>query len=253
MRPDIPESAVLNEGGQKQDRSDRAPTSIAGLDDVLHGGFPRNHVYLIEGDPGTGKTTLALQFLLAGCQAGEDVLYIALSETASELRNIAESHGWPLDGIDIFELTPVEASIRPGEEYTIFHSEEVEMAETIKLILDRVEQRNPTRVVLDSLAELRLLARDSIRYRRQILALKQHFTAKNITVLLLDDRTSHHNDRQMHSVVHGVVALERLQREYGKNRRITMCRSTERRLAATYQASTGLWAVALIAEARRFL
>ena len=219
MRPDTPESAALNESGQKQDRSDRAPTGIPGLDDVLHGGFPRNHVYLLEGDPGTGKTTLALQFLLAGCHAGEEVLYVALSETASELRGIADSHGWSLDGIDIFELTPVEASLRPGEEYTIFHSDEVEMAETIKLIVDRAEQRNPTRIVLDSLAEVRLLARDSIRYRRQILALKQHLTAKNATVLLLDDRTSHHNDRQMHSVVHGVIALERLQREYGKNRR----------------------------------
>jgi circadian clock protein KaiC len=219
MRPDTPQSAALNERGQKHDRSDRAPTGIPGLDDVLHGGFPRNHVYLLEGDPGTGKTTLALQFLLAGCHAGEEVLYIALSETASELHGIGESHGWSLDGIDIFELTPVEASIRPGEEYTIFHSEEVEMAETIKLILDRIEQRNPTRVVLDSLAELRLLARDSIRYRRQILALKQNLAAKSVTVLLLDDRTSHHNDRQMHSVVHGVVALERFQREYGNSRR----------------------------------
>jgi circadian clock protein KaiC len=219
MRSDTHQSAVFSESGQKENGTDRARTGIQGLDDVLFGGFPRNHVYLIEGDPGTGKTTLGLQFLLAGCQAGEEVLYVALSETAGELRGIAASHGWCLDAIDIFELTPVEASIRPGEEYTIFHSEEVEMAETIKLILDHINQRNPRRVVLDSLAELRLLARDSIRYRRQILRLKKHLTGNNVTVLLLDDRTWQHNDRQMHSIVHGVVALERLQREYGKSRR----------------------------------
>ncbi len=197
----------------------RAQTGIPGLDEVLLGGLPKDHVYLLEGAPGTGKTTLALQFALEGIRSGEKALYITLSETARELHAIADSHGWDLGALSVFEITPVEASLRPDEEYTIFHSDEVEMAETIKLIIDRVEEEEATRVVIDSLAELRLLSRDSVRYRRQTLALKQHFTRKNVTVLLLDDRMAQNVDRQMHSLVHGVLSLERLPREYGKSRR----------------------------------
>lgn len=181
--------------------------------------MPGEHVYLLEGTPGTGKTTLALQFVLEGVRAGERALYVALSETTRELIGIAESHDWDISKLSIFEVTPLEASIRPEEEYTIFHSDEVEMAETIKLIIDRVEKEQAKRVVIDSLAELRLLSRDAVRYRRQTLALKQHFTKRQVTVLLLDDRMSPRPDRQMHSLVHGVIALERLPREYGKSRR----------------------------------
>lgn len=199
--------------------AERTPTGIPGLDDILLGGVPSNQVCLIEGTPGTGKTTLALKFVLEGLRRGESALYIALSETTGELKAIARSHGWNLSKLSIFEVTPVEASLQPEEEYTIFHSEEVEMSETIKLILARVEEVKATRVVIDSLAELRLLSRDNIRYRRQLLALKQHFTREKITVLLLDDRTSESLDRQVHSLVHGVITLERLGREYGKNRR----------------------------------
>ncbi len=176
-------------------------------------------MYLVEGTPGTGKTTLALQFVLNGIEAGEKALYVTLSETAGELETVARAHGWDLSGLTLFEITPVEASLQPGQEYTIFHSDEVEMAETIKLILARVEEVKAARVVIDSMAELRLLSRDAVRYRRQALALKQHFTKQKVTVLLLDDRTSERADRQMHSLVHGVITLERLSREYGKSRR----------------------------------
>jgi circadian clock protein KaiC len=197
----------------------RAKTGVAGLDEILGGGLPENHVYLIEGTPGTGKTTLALQFSIEGLRSGEKVLYIALSETSGELLRIAESHGWNIDDLSLFEITPVEASVQPGEEYTIFHSDEVEMTETIKIILSRAEETQASRIVIDSMAELRLLSRDPVRYRRQALALKQHFTRRQVTVLLLDDRTSDRIDRQLHSMVHGVITLERLAREYGKNRR----------------------------------
>lgn len=194
-------------------------TAVPGLDDVLLGGLPGNHVYLIEGTPGTGKTTLAMQFAVEAVRRGEKVLYVALSETAPELSVIAAAHDWNLDGISIFEISPIEGSIRPDEEYTVFHSDEVEMAQTVRLILDRVKQERATRVVIDSLAELRLLSRDSIRYRRQVLALKQYFTKEQVLLLLLDDRTSEALDRQVHSMVHGVISLERLSREYGVNRR----------------------------------
>ncbi len=197
----------------------RAATGVQGLDDVLLGGLPMQHVYLVEGSPGTGKTTLAMQFVLEGLRHGEKALYVALSETTYELSSIAASHGWDISALAIFEVTPVEALLQPEEDYTIFHSDEVEMAATIKMILDRVQETGATRVVIDSLAELRLLSRDPVRYRRQTLALKHYFTNKRITVLLLDDRTAQSVDRQMHSLVHGVLTLERLQREYGKSRR----------------------------------
>ena len=197
----------------------RISTGISGLDTILHGGFPKDRIYLIEGDPGTGKTTLALQFAMNGVANGGKALYITLSETQDELRAMAVSHGWSLDGVEIFEMIPDEAALTPESQYTFFHPEEVELGETIKTILDRVSERQPTHLILDSLAELRLLAQDPRRYRRQVLALKHYFAGKKTTVLFLDDRTSQTQEKQLHSIVHGVLTLQRLPREYGKNRR----------------------------------
>src|SRR5579884_1376059 len=202
-----------------RERTPSASTGIAGLDEVLHGGFARDHVYLVEGDPGTGKTTLALQFLLAGAEQGETGLYVTLSESAAELHAVGVSHGWALDRVHIFELTPSEAQLHPDNQYTFFHPEEIELGQTVQEILRQVEAIGPSRLVIDSLAELRLLAQEPQRYRRQALALKQYFEHKPCTVLLLDDRTSQNMERQLHSVVHGVITLERKTREYGKNRR----------------------------------
>jgi circadian clock protein KaiC len=189
------------------------------LDDVLLGGLNPNRIYLLEGDPGTGKTTLALQFMLEGAKAGEKCLYITLSETAEELRSVARSHGWSLDPITIFELTPPEANFAADQYYTLLHPSEVELSETIKLILDRIEELQPDRVAFDSLAEIRLLAQDPLRYRRQVLALKQFFAGRSSTALLLDDLTSRSHELQVHSITHGVIVLERLVREYGAERR----------------------------------
>jgi circadian clock protein KaiC len=196
-----------------------AKTGVAGFDDVLSGGFTPHRLYLIEGVPGSGKTTLALQFLLEGVRAGEPVLYVTLSESEEELRGVADSHGWDLNGITIRELVPSEDNLRPDEQYTMFHPSEIELSETTKTILADVEQLKPTRIVFDSLSELRLLAGNPLRYRRQILALKQFFTGKKCTVLLLDDLTSTNHDLQVQSIAHGVVRLEQLYPEYGSERR----------------------------------
>ena len=196
-----------------------AETGVPGLDQILNGGWVRNHVYLIEGDPGTGKSTLAMQFLLRGAADGERGLYVTLSESSVELHQTAASHGWSLDKLDIFEVTPAEAGSDALGDYTVFHAEEVELGQTTKIIIDKINELKPSRVVLDSLAEFRLMSRDSMRYRRQLLALKQFFTGREVTVLLLDDRTSQTQDKQLHSVVHGVLTLERLPREYGSARR----------------------------------
>ena len=196
--------------------SDRALTGIAGLDAILAGGLPRNHLYLIDGEPGTGKTTLALQFLLEGTRRGEKGLYVTLSESSSELQGVAESHGWDLAGIELFELI---ADGAPAEEYTIFHPAEVELQETVGEVLTAVERVNPTRIVFDSLSEMRLLAREPLRFRRQILALKQFFAGRECTVLLLDDRSAPEGDVQLHSLAHGVISLEHLAMEYGAERR----------------------------------
>jgi len=198
---------------------ERISTGNEGLDDILFGGFDANRMYLYEGRPGTGKTTLALQFLLEGVRQGERVLYITLSETRRELLLVASRHGWTLEGIDIFELVPPETTLDPEREITVLHPVEVELGETTKLILDRVSEFNPTRVVIDSLSELRLLAQSSLRYRRQVLALKHFFASRRCTVVLLDDMTSQANDLQLHSISHGVVLLEQLAIEYGAERR----------------------------------
>jgi circadian clock protein KaiC len=200
-------------------RSERLSIGVRGLDEVLFGGLNPNRIYLLEGDPGTGKTTLALQFMLEGARAGEKCLYVTLSETAEELRSVARSHGWSLDDITIFELTPPEANFAADQYYTLLHPSEVELSETIKIILNRIEELNPDRVAFDSLAEIRLLAQDPLRYRRQVLALKQFFAGRRSTALLLDDLTSRSHELQVHSITHGVIVLERNVREYGAERR----------------------------------
>lgn len=196
----------------------RASTGVPGLDAILGGGFPRYHLYLLQGDPGVGKTTLSLQFLLQGAREGETVLFITLSEGRDELHAVAASHGWSLDGIHVFELSAVEDSLDEKHHYTIFHPSEVELGEATKALLDEVARVKPSRVVLDSLSEMRLLAQDPLRYRRQILALKQYFVGKNCTVLLLDD-AGENNDLQVQSLAHGVVMLKHDAADYGTERR----------------------------------
>jgi circadian clock protein KaiC len=197
----------------------RISTGSEGLDDILGGGVDANRLYLYEGRPGTGKTTMALQFLLRGVRNGERVLYITLSETKRELSVVARRHGWSLDGVDIFELVPPETTLDPERELTVFHPAEMELSETTNLVFREVERINPARVVLDSLSELRLLAQNPLRYRRQVLALKHFFTNRNCTVILLDDLSSSQDDVQLHSIAHGVVMLEQLAIDYGSERR----------------------------------
>jgi circadian clock protein KaiC len=194
----------------------RLLTGVEGLDAILGGGFPANHLYLLDGEPGTGKTTFALQFLLEGATRGERCLYVTLSESRAELQGVAASHGWSLTGIDVYELT---AAAAIADDYTLFHPAEVELQETVRAVLAAVEEHAPVRVVFDSLSEMRLLARDPLRFRRQILALKQFFAGRECTVLLLDDRSSPDSDMQLHSLAHGVLALEHLAMEYGAERR----------------------------------
>jgi circadian clock protein KaiC len=203
----------------KMDLSSKASTGIAGLDDIMSGGFTRRRLYLVEGVPGSGKTTLAMQYLIAGAGRGEPVLYVTLSETEEELRSVAESHGWTLDGIHIRELTPPEAELDADEQNTMFHPSEIELASTTKLILADVERLKPACVVFDSLSELRLLAGSALRYRRQILALKQFFATRLCTVVLLDDMTATEHDLQMQSIAHGVILLEQMSPDYGSERR----------------------------------
>jgi circadian clock protein KaiC len=194
-------------------------TGNRGLDDILGGGVDPERMYLFEGQPGSGKTTLALEFLLEGARRGDPALYITLSETERELRLVAKRHGWSLEGITIFELIPAEASLDPGRELTVLHPAEMELSETTQTIFDRVEALAPSRIVLDSLSELRLLAQSPLRYRRQILALKHFFSGRRSTVVLLDDLSSQQDDLQLHSIVHGVVLLEQLAIDYGAQRR----------------------------------
>jgi circadian clock protein KaiC len=197
----------------------RSGTGIEGLDDILGGGLTRDRLYLIDGDPGAGKTTLALQYLLEGARQGEKGLYVTLSETREELTAVADSHGWSLDPIEIVELVASEKDLVSDSQLTMYHPSEVELNETTKSVLDAVRSANPTRIVFDSLSELRLLAQNSLRYRRQILALKQFFAGRHCTVLLLDDRTSEGSDTQLQSIAHGVISLEQLAPVYGAERR----------------------------------
>ncbi|MDP9120344.1 MAG: AAA family ATPase [Acidobacteriota bacterium] len=198
---------------------ERAATGIAGLDQVMGGGFPIHRMYLIEGSPGAGKTTLAMQFLIEGARRGEPGVYATLSETEEELRDVARAHGWSLDGITICDLQTAEESLKADSQYTLFHPSEVELSETTRTVLQAVELVQPTRVVFDSLSEMRLLARDSLRYRRQILSLKHYFTGRRCTVLLLDYVAEAAGDFQLQSLTHGVLRLEQLAPEYGGSRR----------------------------------
>lgn len=210
--------AILNRGDFKP--AEKARTGVAGLDDILAGGFSRGHVFLMEGEPGAGKTTVALQFLLEGAARGERGLYITLSETAAELREGASSHGWTLGPeIDVVELAPPESLLKEEHQQSLLYSSDLELGETTQAIFDAVSRSKPQRVVLDSLSEIRLLAQSSLRYRRQILAIKYFFARSGATVLLLDDLTADTLDKTVHSVVHGVVRLEELAPAYGAERR----------------------------------
>jgi circadian clock protein KaiC len=192
-------------------------TGVPGLDQLLRGGLPANRVYLVEGDPGTGKTTLALQFLLDGRDRGESCLYVTLAETEDELRAVALSHSLSLEGVHVYRLGAPEAST--AETYTLYHPAEVELGEMMQSVLEATEKTQPSRVVIDSLSELRLLARDSLRYRRQVLALKEFFAGRACTVLLLDDKTSGDHDLQLQSISHGVIQLEHQPFDFGRTRR----------------------------------
>lgn len=194
-------------------------TGIEGMDSLLGGGLTARRIYLIEGEPGAGKTTAGLQFLNEGVRNGESVVYITLAENREELAAVAASHGWTLDGIHVHEVLPDE-NLLAGGQYSMFHPSEVELADTLKMVLGVVEERQPTRVVLDSLSELQLLAESPLRYRRQVLALKQFFSRRNCTVLLLDDRTaSAAGDLQVRSIAHGVIQLDHAVKDYGVERR----------------------------------
>jgi circadian clock protein KaiC len=206
----------------------RASTGIAGLDLILGGGVARNRLHLIEGTPGTGKTTVALQFLLAGERAGEAGIYVSLAETEAELRDGARSHGWDIGAkVEIFELVPPESVLDPDHHQSLLYSSDLELGETVKRIFDCIERVKPKRVVIDSLSEIRLLAQSSLRYRRQVLALKHYFARHNSTVLLLDDLTTETADRAVHSIAHSVIHLDQLAPLYGGERRrlrVVKCR-----------------------------
>ena len=198
---------------------DRPETGVPGLDDILNGGLARNRSFLIEGSPGTGKTTIALQFLLTGAAANERGLYVTMSETEDELRANATSHGWSLADIEIYELAPPESLLTEDQQQSLLYSSDLELGESTKRIFEAFERFRPHRVVIDSLSEIRLLAQSSLRYRRQILSMKHFFAQRGATVLLLDDLTAEADDKSVHSVAHGVIRLEELAPEYGSDRR----------------------------------
>ena len=198
----------------------RARLGIPGLDEILHGGLIPSHLYLVDGNPGAGKTTLALHFLQEGVSAGERCLYVTLSETAQELKAGAASHGWSLDGIELVELIADESEFDGDNQLTMFHPSEIDLTETTRKVLEAIERVNPERLVFDSLSELRLLAQSSLRYRRQILAFKQFLVGRDCTALLLDDRTGDATDTQLQSIAHGVIALASKAPSYGRARRL---------------------------------
>ncbi len=199
--------------------NDLAGTGVPGLDDILGGGLTRGRVFLLEGMPGTGKTTVAMQFLLEGAKNNEKVLYITLSESEEELRATASEHGWNLDGVDIFELISPDSLIDEKQQQSLLYSSDLELGETTKRIFEAFTRTKPQRLVLDSLSEIRLLAKSSLRYRRQVLALKHYFAGQGATLLMLDDMTTDSADKTVHSVAHGVIGLEELARDYGPERR----------------------------------
>src|SRR6476469_587232 len=195
-------------------------TGVAGFDEVLNGGLAKGRLFLLEGSPGTGKTTIATQFLSAGAEAGETCLYITLSETEEELRDGAASHGWNLSkAIEVFELAPPETLLNDEQQQSLLYSSDLELGETTQRIFEVFERVKPDRVVLDSLSEIRLLAQSSLRYRRQILALKHYFSRNDATVLMLDDLTADALDKTVHSVAHGVIRLEEMAPDFGAERR----------------------------------
>ena len=197
----------------------KARLGIQGLDDILNGGIERNRLYLVEGNPGTGKTTLAVQFLIEGQRSGEKTLYITLSETEEELRATARAHGWDLSGIEMCELVPPESLLDETQQQSLLYSSDLELGETTRAVFDVVERTKPHRVVVDSLSEIRLLAQSSLRYRRQMLALKHFLSRQDCTALLLDDMTAELSERTVHSIAHGVLHLEELSPLYGTDRR----------------------------------
>jgi len=199
--------------------SEKLSTGIAGLDTILGGGLPRNRLYLIQGEPGTGKTTVSLRFLLEGLRLGQPGLYVTLSETREELESVAGSHDWSLDGLTIFEIKAGEEHLKAEEQYTAFHPSEVELGEKVQSLLDEVDRVKPVRMVIDSLSEMRLLARDPLRYRRQIAALKQFFVDRHCTILFLDDAVAKVGEHPFQTLAHGVLTLERYTPPYGRERR----------------------------------